>query len=193
MKGAHLLVLCGHLVPALVDLQIDSVGLELLVRAKAGLEVSPDYGTRRLRIQESSSQGLLGGIGVLLLLLALALGALDGLAGVGSVRLVAGSQGLGDAIGGRRGSLNGGVGGGCNLLAERQLVEDAILASDDRVGVLQVGAQKLVEATLYVGEAGLEVAERDDDLFGGVCLSSVLARYGGGCACACACACACWG
>src|SRR5690242_3279047 len=178
---AYLLVLGRHLVPALVYLEVDSVGLELLVRPKSSLEVSPDDWARSLCIQEGGSQGLLGGVGVFLLLLALALGALDWLAGLGSFGLVAGGHGLGNAIGSRGGSLDGGVGGGCNLLAQRELVEDTILASDDGVGVLEVGAQELVQSALDMGEAGLEVAERDNDLLGGETVSSVLGGNGRWC------------
>ena len=90
---AYLLLLFRHLVPALVHLQVNSIGLELLVRAKGSLEILPDNGSRSLRVQERGGQRLLGSIGILLLLLALALGPLDRLAGFsGSFGLVAPSM-----------------------------------------------------------------------------------------------------
>ncbi len=75
---ACLLLLLRKLVPPLVDLNLNRVLLYLTTRGKRGFEIRFDNGTRMLVVQEGSSEGLLGRIGVLFLLLALALLALVG-------------------------------------------------------------------------------------------------------------------
>ena len=62
---------------------------------------------------------------------------------------------MSDAIGSRRGSFHGGIGGSSEVGRELELVEVAIFAGEDRGRVLHVCAQEVIEARLDVGEAGL--------------------------------------
>lgn len=158
----YLLLLLGQLIPPLVHLGLNSILLNLLTRREGSLKIGLDDRTRMLVVQERSSQRLLGGIGVLLLLLALALLALVGFGSGGDV--VGRVDDLVDAAGRSRSRVHGSTGSGSDGAGDLQLVEIAVFAGQDGVGVLHVCAQEVVEAILDVGEAALEVAEGDDDL-----------------------------
>lgn len=109
-----------------------------------------------LVVQESGSERLLGGIGVLFLLLALALLAL-----VQLDRLVDWGNDLLCLVGGIPSSLHDGSGDGGDIVERRDL---ALLAAKDRGAVLAVVGQEVGDAVLDVDKAGLQVVEGGNDL-----------------------------
>lgn len=131
-----------------------------------------------LVVQERSCERLPGSIGVALLFLALALLALGVWRRVG---LVCGAEGLRHARGSGRGRFHGGAGRGSNGGGDLELVEVAVFAGQDRGRVLHVCAQEIIEAVLDVGEAALQVAERDYDLVVRICVSVVIKTKTGVC------------
>lgn len=161
--SSYLLLLIRKLVPPLGDFKVDGVLLKRSTRPKGRLQISPNNRARSLSVQESSSKRLLGRIGVLLLLFALAL-LVFAVSGRAVDDLVGGPDNLVDTVGSSGGSFHGSIGGSSYVGRELELIQVTIFAREDRRRVLHVRAQELIEARLDMGEAGLQVGERQDDL-----------------------------
>jgi len=159
-KKTHLLLLLAQFVPSLVYLDLHSVLFNDLAGAQGLLEVLFDERTGILRVQKGSGKGLLGGVWIPRLLLAL----LSLLGGDGAGGVVGGLDDLAYAVGGDGSGVHGSTGGCRNRRGDLKPVKIAVFAGEDRRRVLHVGAQEVVEAILDVGEAALEVAEGHDDL-----------------------------
>lgn len=159
----YLLVLLAHLVPALVDLKVDSIGFKAGAGRELVLEVLPDDGAGALGIQEGGGEGALGGIRVLDLLLALALLGLTGV-GVGGV-----GGGSSERPGEIRDTLSGEVGlvdHALGALGELETLEGTVFAREDRRRVLDVGVHQLVQVVGDIVEALLDTGEGHEHLVG---------------------------
>ena len=152
----YLLVLLGELGPPLVDLDLDGILLHGRTRGEGGLKICLDNGPRILMVQKGGGEGLLGRIGVLFLLLALALLALVHLG-----RLVDGSDGLLDLLGSRAASFHDRR-SDCGDIVEGW--DFALFVAQHRGAVFAVVAQEVSDAVLDVDKAGLQVVEGGNDL-----------------------------
>lgn len=109
-----------------------------------------------LMVEESSREGLLGGIGVLFLLFALALLALAGLGG-----LVDGSKDLLCLVNGVPPGFHD-RGSNSSYIIERGNL--ALFAAEDRSAMLAIVCQEVGNTVLDVDKTRLQVVERGNDL-----------------------------
>lgn len=160
--GTDLFLFLGHLIPSLVDLEVDGVGLQLLALADLILQVLPHVGTGGLGEQKGGSQRAFGGVGVPFLLFALALLVFGGFGcsdwgcsgGGGCCKNL-----LGDVVDGRGRGGHGGIGGVCNTFGQLEALDGALFASEDRGSVLDVSAHQVIQAILNMSETLLNIGE----------------------------------